>query len=142
MRGLMLREHKPLSPWDIKRVRGGLVEVEFMAQFLQLIHAYQHPDILDTNTFEAVSKLRKASLMDDQQANELIDATRLYHRLTQILRLCLDVNFDPETALAGLNRVVAQAAQTPDVRAAEGLLRETQFRISALFDVLVGPPQK
>ena len=142
MRGLMLREHKPLSPWDIKRVRGGLVEVEFIAQFLQLIHAYQHPDILDTNTFEAVSKLRKASLMDDQQANELIDATRLYHRLTQILRLCLDVNFDPETALAGLNRVVAQAAQTPDVRAAEGLLRETQFRISALFDVLVGPPQK
>ncbi len=142
MRGLMLREHKPSSPWDIKRSRGGLVEAEFIAQFLQLIHAHQHPDILDTNTFEAFNTLRQDGILNNQQSKELIDATRLYHRLTQILRLCLDVDFDPETALAGLNRVVAQAAQTPDIRAAEDLLRDTQSRISELFDRLVGPPQK
>jgi [glutamine synthetase] adenylyltransferase / [glutamine synthetase]-adenylyl-L-tyrosine phosphorylase len=142
MRGLMLREHKPSSAWDIKRSRGGLVEAEFIAQFLQLIHAHQCPDILDTNTFEAFNNLRQAGILDNQQAKELIEATRLYHRLTQILRLCLDVNFDPEMALAGLNRVVAQAALTPDVRAAEDLLRDTQSRISGLFDALVGPPQK
>jgi [glutamine synthetase] adenylyltransferase / [glutamine synthetase]-adenylyl-L-tyrosine phosphorylase len=142
MRGLMLREHKPSSPWDIKRMRGGLVEAEFIAQFMQLVHAHHHPGILDTNTLEALRKLQQAGVLDQQQARELIGAVKLYHRLTQILRLCLDVNFDPETALAGLNRVVAQAAQTPDVRAAEDLLRETQSRISKLFDALVGPPKK
>jgi [glutamine synthetase] adenylyltransferase / [glutamine synthetase]-adenylyl-L-tyrosine phosphorylase len=141
MRGLMLREHKPASSWDIKRVRGGLVELEFIAQFLQLIHGHQHPAILDTNTVEVFGKLQQAGLLGAQQATELIDATQLYHRLTQILRLCLDVTFDPSTALAGLNRVVAQAAQTPDVRGAEDLLRHTQFRVAQLFDALVGAPE-
>jgi [glutamine synthetase] adenylyltransferase / [glutamine synthetase]-adenylyl-L-tyrosine phosphorylase len=141
MRGLMLREHKPTSAWDIKRVRGGLVEAEFIAQFLQLIHAHAHPGVLDTNTSLAFGKLREAGVLNEPQANDLMAATRLYHRLTQILRLCLDVGFDPETAPAGLNRVVALAAQTPDVRAAEDLLRHTQARISALFDQLVGPPE-
>ena len=141
MRGLMLREHKPTSPWDIKRMRGGLVEAEFIAQFLQLIHARNHPAILDTNTSLAFGKLRQAGVLDGKLASELIDATRLYHRLTQLLRLCLDINFDPATALAGLNRAVAQAAQTPDVRAAEDLLRQTQTRIARLFDQLVGQPE-
>ena len=141
MRGLMLREHKPASPWDIKRVRGGLVELEFIAQFLQLIHAHSHPDILDPNTSHAFVKLRQAGLLNESEATDLIAATRLYHRLTQILRLCLDVEFNPDTAPAGLNRVVAQAAQTPDVRVAEDLLRDTQYRISALFDQLVGLPK-
>jgi [glutamine synthetase] adenylyltransferase / [glutamine synthetase]-adenylyl-L-tyrosine phosphorylase len=71
----------------------------------------------------------------------LIDATKLYHRLTQILRLCLDVTFDPHTALAGLNHVVAQAALTPDVRGAEDLLRHTQTCVARLFDQLVGVPE-
>jgi [glutamine synthetase] adenylyltransferase / [glutamine synthetase]-adenylyl-L-tyrosine phosphorylase len=141
MRGLMLREHKPSSPWDIKRSRGGLVEAEFIAQFLQLIHASTHPGILDSNTSNAFAKLHDAGRLDDTQAGDLIMATRLFHRFTQILRLCLDVEFNPETALAGLNRVVAQAAQTPDVRAAEDLLRDTQVRVSALFDQLVGVPE-
>jgi [glutamine synthetase] adenylyltransferase / [glutamine synthetase]-adenylyl-L-tyrosine phosphorylase len=141
MRGLMLREHKPASPWDIKRVRGGLVELEFIAQFLQLIHGHLYPSILDTNTFEVFGQLRQAGILDAQKAIDLIDATKLYHRLTQILRLCLDVTFDPHTALAGLNHVVAQAALTPDVRGAEDLLRHTQTCVARLFDQLVGVPE-
>ncbi len=31
--------------WDLKQVRGGLVDVEFVAQYLQLIHAHAHPDM-------------------------------------------------------------------------------------------------
>ncbi len=142
MRGLMLREQKPTSPWDIKRVRGGLVEAEFIAQFLQLVHAHAHPDILDTNTVQAFDKMSAAGVIDAGVCRELIGATRLYHRLTQILRLCLDSNFDFDSALPGLNRVVAQAAGTPDVRGAEELLRQTQVLVAAAFDQLVGPPEK
>ena len=142
MRGLMLREHKATTPWDIKRVRGGLVEAEFIAQYLQLIHAHKHPDILNTNTFEAFHNLLKAGVLDEVQATDLLSATRLYHRMTQLLRLCIDDTFDPATALAGLNRAVAMAAETPDVRAAEDLLRQTQSRVAGLFDQLVGDPTK
>lgn len=32
MRGRLLRDLPPDGPWDIKAMRGGLVEVEFVAQ--------------------------------------------------------------------------------------------------------------
>jgi [glutamine synthetase] adenylyltransferase / [glutamine synthetase]-adenylyl-L-tyrosine phosphorylase len=141
MRGLMLREHKPTTPWDIKRVRGGLVEVEFIAQFLQLIHASRHPDCLDTNTLDAFAKLRATAVLEAATAHDLLDATRLYQRLTQLLRLCLEGTYDPLSAPAGLNRAVCLAAGTPDVKSAEDLLRQTQNRVVTLFDQLVGNPQ-
>jgi [glutamine synthetase] adenylyltransferase / [glutamine synthetase]-adenylyl-L-tyrosine phosphorylase len=142
MRALMLKEHKPSSVWDIKRARGGLVEVEFVAQFLQLTHAPKDLNVLDTNTLQAVSKMREAKVLQSADADALLVATRLYHRLTQVLRLCLEGPYDPAIALPGLNRAVAQAAGTPDVGGAEALLHQTQEKISHLFNELIGNPEK
>ena len=36
MRQRMAGEHRGESPWDVKHHRGGLVDIEFLAQFLQL----------------------------------------------------------------------------------------------------------
>jgi [glutamine synthetase] adenylyltransferase / [glutamine synthetase]-adenylyl-L-tyrosine phosphorylase len=142
MRSLMLRELKTPSHWDIKRVRGGLVELEFIAQFLQLIHAHDRSAILDTNSAAAIAKLRDANLLNAAETSDLLSANRLYHRLTQILRLCLEEDYQPAQALPALNRLVAQAAESPDMASAEALLRQTQTQVSALFDRLVGPPAK
>ncbi|MBL8790202.1 MAG: bifunctional [glutamine synthetase] adenylyltransferase/[glutamine synthetase]-adenylyl-L-tyrosine phosphorylase [Rhizobiales bacterium] len=140
MRSLMLREHDPRSPWDIKRMRGGLVELEFIAQFLQLLHANAHPEVLRTNTFAAFQALHDAGVLDGGTAGKLLESARLYHRLTQVLRLCLDTTFEPDRALPGLNRAIAAAAQVPDVRITEDLLKEREAMIAALFDRLVGIP--
>jgi [glutamine synthetase] adenylyltransferase / [glutamine synthetase]-adenylyl-L-tyrosine phosphorylase len=142
MRAMMLKEHKATSPWDIKRVRGGLVEAEFIAQYLQLVHAPKSPVVLDCNTLNALGKLRDAGVLSPLIADDLRNATRLYHRLTQILRLCLEGDYAPERALPGLNRAVAQAAGTPDVGGAEDLLRQTQSTVSNLFNSLVGNLEK
>lgn len=141
MRGLMVREHKATSPWDIKRVRGGLVEAEFIAQFMQLIHARKHPEILATNTMACFESLREQALLNDKDADDLIVATRLYHRMTQILRLCLEQDYRPDQSLPGLNRAVALAAAQPDIALTEDLLRQTQARVAELFDTLVGIPK-
>ena len=141
MRGLMVKEHKATSPWDIKRVRGGLVEAEFIAQFMQLIHAHTYPECLDTNTIACFEKLREQALLSDKDAATLIDATRLYHRLTQILRLCLEQDYRPDQALPGLSRAVALAAAQPDVATTEDLLRQTQNVVAGLFDSLIGFPK-
>ncbi len=39
MRARMLRDLPPEGPWDVKLRAGGQIEVEFIAQVLQLIHA-------------------------------------------------------------------------------------------------------
>ena len=139
MRRLMVKEQGPAGVWDIKRVRGGLVEIEFIAQFLQLIHAAQNPAILDTNTHAALTKLGNAGLMDAGVAHDLKEACLLYHRITQVLRLCVSGTYDPAVSPAGLNQMVASAAIVPDIKSAESLLIDTQTRVFGLFDGIIGP---
>jgi glutamate-ammonia-ligase adenylyltransferase len=139
MRRLMVKEQGRVGLWDIKRVRGGLVEIEFIAQFLQLIHAFQNPAILDTNTHAALTKLGNAGLMDGGVAHDLKEACLLYHRITQVLRLCVSGTYDPAKSPAGLNQMVASAAIVPDIKSTESLLIDTQTRVSGLFDGIIGP---
>jgi glutamate-ammonia-ligase adenylyltransferase len=139
MRRLMVKEHKATSLWDIKRVRGGLVEVEFIAQTLQVIHAADHPGILDHNTHGALLKLRDHGLLAPADAESLIAACDLYHRMTQLLRLCVDGPFDPASAPLGLKQAAARAAAMPDLAATESLLRDMQAAVAGIFDRLIGP---
>ncbi len=54
--------------WDLKQVRGGLVDLEFIAQFLQLRHAHARPDVLDPSTLGALTKLAAAGLIEPRAA--------------------------------------------------------------------------
>ena len=44
MRERIAKEKGTEDIWDLKQVRGGLVDVEFIAQYLQLVHAGKHPE--------------------------------------------------------------------------------------------------
>ena len=91
-------EERTHDVWDLKNVRGGLIDLEFLAQFLQIVSAHDHPDVLDQNTVAALNKLLEARVLDPGDAEILIPAAMLYHTLTQCLRLCLDKPFVPEEA--------------------------------------------
>jgi [glutamine synthetase] adenylyltransferase / [glutamine synthetase]-adenylyl-L-tyrosine phosphorylase len=141
MRGLMLREHKDQGRWDIKRKRGGLIEVEFIAQTLQLLHAQSVPTILHQNTGRALAAAAEAKIIGAKEAASLTGAFALYSRLTQILRLCLEGSYDPSIATPALNRIVCLAAQMPDLASTEALLNETAENIREIFDRVIGKPQ-
>ena len=123
--------------WDLKQVRGGLVDLEFIAQFLQLAHASTHPGVLDQSTVEALRKLAAAGLLAAAHGDVLIRAARLLNDLTQILRLSLDSAFDPATAPKGLTALLASVADVATMDMLDATLRETLTETSALFDVLV-----
>ena len=48
--------------WDLKYAPGGLIDIEFLAQALQLIHAPARPEILDTNSIAALQKIAGADI--------------------------------------------------------------------------------
>ena len=139
MRKLMLKEQGHTGLWDIKRVRGGLVEVEFLAQMLQLIHAPAQPEVLDVNTLGTIEKLVAAGCLSAANGEALRQASILYHRLTQVLRLCVSEAYDPARSPAGLNLIVASAAACPDIATTEALLHDTQAQVTAIFDKIIGP---
>lgn len=123
--------------WNLKHVRGGLVDLEFMAQFLQLVHAAKRPQILDQTTYLAFEKLRDAGIIDARQADVLLPATRLLHNLTQVLRICTDGRFDRDGAPLGLKGLLARAGDAPSFAALEEHLRATLGAVAELFDEIV-----
>src|SRR5690606_13042788 len=90
MRALIEKEKGTTNLWDLKQVRGGLVDLEFIAQYLQLVHAAEAPDILDQTTIFALEKLSARGFIPARAADVLIPAASLIHNLTQITRLTLD----------------------------------------------------
>jgi glutamate-ammonia-ligase adenylyltransferase len=123
--------------WDLKQVRGGLVDIEFIAQFLQLVHAHERPDVVDQNTVQALRKLEQAGFLSADAAGVLLPAARLVSDLTQILRLSLDAEFDPATAPEGLKALLASVAGAPTFTQLEVDLRATLAETAALFDKVV-----
>lgn len=137
MRQMIWKEKKTENVWDLKQVRGGLVDLEFIAQYLQLVHAAAHPGILDQNTTGAFEKLRAAGIIENADADVLISTARLVHNLTQVLRLCIDGAFHPETAPRGLKELLARAGDAPSFEALEAELKTRLTEVSQLFDKLI-----
>ena len=137
MRGLMLKEHKPEGVWDVKRAKGGQVEIEFIAQYLQLIHAHAHPQILNANTAQALLAISTAGLLPKAQVDQLQATLSLYQRLTHMLRLCIEGKFDPQTAPSHLLRTLSNLASQPDMATTEATLAETQEKVGEIFREII-----
>jgi glutamate-ammonia-ligase adenylyltransferase len=137
MRVRIEKEKGTKDIWDLKQVRGGLVDLEFIAQYLQLVHAAGHPDILSPNTVTALTNLSRAGLLQAAAADSLLPAARLFNNLTQVLRLCLDGPFAPEKAPDGLKGLLARAGEAPDFARLEADLAARQAEVAALFKGLI-----
>ena len=138
MRAAIAKEKGEGDRWDLKYGAGGLIDIEFIAQYLQLVHAHAQPDILDTSTARVLDKAWALRLLPVEDAEVLRPAVEFYHDLTQILRLCLSRPFDPKTAGAGLLRLLARDAGVPDFATLDATLIETQAKVRASFVRILG----
>ena len=123
--------------WDLKYAAGGMVDIDFIAQYLQLVHAADKPDILDVSTLHVLDNAARLGILPQSAAQVLRPATRLYHDLTQILRLCVSERFRPETSGDDLLRVMARAGDAPDFSSLEARVRETQTEVRRVFLALL-----
>jgi len=123
--------------WDLKQVRGGLIDLEFIAQFLQIVSAAENAEVLDQNTELALTKLAAAGMLSPGDAEVLVPAARLYHTLTQVLRLCLDKPFVAEEAPRALKDLLARASDMPDFATLEASLKDTLAAVHEAFDRIV-----
>src|SRR5205814_2124681 len=114
MRRAIAQEKGEGDVWDLKYAAGGMVDIDFIAQYLQLVHAAEKPDILNVSTLAVLDNAARLGALTHSDAEVLRTAGRLYHDLTQILRLCVSGKFNPATSGEDLLRVMARAGDTPD----------------------------
>ncbi len=137
MRRRMAQSHDATSPWQLKHWRGGLVDAEFLVQYLQLRFAHEHPEIIEGNTALACERLSEIGALDAEDAEMLADAVGLFRGLQALLRLTVDDAFDPTAAPKSLRDRLAQIGGTEDFTALEARIEETGAKVRALFQRLV-----
>ena len=49
--------------WDLKYAAGGLIDIDFIAQYLQLAHAADKPDILDVSTLQVLDNAARLGVL-------------------------------------------------------------------------------
>lgn len=133
MRGRLDRERAAKSVWDLKEAKGGLFDVEFIAQGLQLVGG---ESVLAPNTLAALRALSKG--FDVADARELDAAALLYLNVMQVLRLTVDGSFVPGEASASLQALIARVAGLASFGEVELKLGETEEKVRALFERLIG----
>ncbi|MGH6805031.1 MAG: hypothetical protein ACREC3_16960, partial [Methyloceanibacter sp.] len=89
MRRKMFEAHPNPTPWfDIKHDRGGIVDVEFIVQYLVLGHSHAHPELTGNIGNLALLKLAgRLGLVPQLQALAAHDAYREFRRKQHMLRL-------------------------------------------------------
>jgi glutamate-ammonia-ligase adenylyltransferase len=71
--------------WHVKLGRGGLVDVEFMVQALQLVHGAGHPEVRRASTAAALAALGRLGVLPG--ADALAEHHRFLRRVSTALRL-------------------------------------------------------
>ncbi len=137
MRDRIRREHGGGDIWSIKHMPGGLLDIEFIAQHLQLRHAAEAPDILAGDLLSVFEAAGARGLVDAGAARELADAARLWRNLQGILRLTAEGDFDQETATVASKNVIGQSCGALVFNALVESIRETADRAARRFDELV-----
>ena len=81
------RLEETVGPHDLKRGPGGLVDVEFLMQLLQLRHGRELPEVMRPNTLDAIDALGDAKVLHREEREFFARAYRFLRSIEARLRL-------------------------------------------------------
>ena len=132
MRALMERERPPSGFWDLKLTPGGLVDIEFAAQYLQIVHAGSGGP-LDVHTQAALDALATRGLLAAADGAALGQAWTLQQNLSQLLKLALPDNAQPDSEPKGFRRLLAKAGSSRDFASLRRKLERARIQARSAF---------
>ncbi len=117
--------HASKSPWDVKYAKGGMVEIEFGVQYLQLKFGHEHPDLLLRNVEDVLNKASALSLIPEKTRDVLLSAYRLWQDLSVLFSLCYAQDGTPGEDTAGADAKLCKFCGAKDLDGALQKIRET-----------------
>lgn len=142
MRGRMLRELPPEGPWDVKLRAGGQIEVEFVGQALQLVHAQSYPMVCHPTLRVALRRLADAGALPAPDAALLIRADHVWRTVQGLLRIAVGRSVGavlPEASASRLLAAVRAAnVEAVDVAGLRSTLDSLAQQVRAVFVRQIG----
>jgi glutamate-ammonia-ligase adenylyltransferase len=87
LRDRQVRELVPPGRFNVKYSAGGLVDVEYAVQYLQIQHGRSRPELRTPSTSEALERLRDAGALTTEEHHDLSTAYRFWRHVADGLRM-------------------------------------------------------
>lgn len=122
---------------SIKTDPGGIVDIEFIAQILQLQHAKDHPALRSANTLDALWRLVGAGFLEAEDARDLQQAFVFLRTVEKVIRR---QDEQARTRLPAEDRALTALARAMGYETAEAFgdaLKKEMTQTRAIFDRVV-----
>ncbi|TAL83580.1 MAG: bifunctional [glutamine synthetase] adenylyltransferase/[glutamine synthetase]-adenylyl-L-tyrosine phosphorylase [Beijerinckiaceae bacterium] len=138
MRRLIAQEKSSRGPFDLKYAEGGLVDIDFVAQYLCLAHAHEDRRLLVTSPAFMLTIADEAGYIASEMAAVLLAARRLYGDVLQILYTLVDAENVMKPLNSAVARRLAKSAGLPDLNRLLLDVAEARSRVKSVFSRMVG----
>jgi glutamate-ammonia-ligase adenylyltransferase len=142
MRGRIEKEHGTDDIWDVKYVRGGLTDLQFLCQYLQLANARQYPELIGGSTANVFDRLAKHNVVDQKIADDLARAAHLMINIQGMLRLTISGAYRDDDASDSLRNALARAGATENPSELHDRLVAVQSQVLAEYQRHIGNFQR
>ncbi len=133
MRVLITKEKGQGGEFNLKLASGGLMDIEFIAQYLVLGGAAENQALLVQATEDILLAAEACGLLLPHHADILLQALRLFTSVSQMLRITILGQFEPKAAGRGVLKRIAQAASLPDFKTLDRCLTDTKNAVRKIF---------
>lgn len=129
--------------YNIKTGRGGMVDVEFVVQYLQLKHGRECVDIRSTNTIVALKAMKGTGILPQEDCDTLLAGYKFLRRLENRLRIIHDYSMN---ALGGsreyLDKLARRLGYDPRLKNPGAALMQDYERVTGavrgVYDRILG----
>ena len=142
MRRRIADEHTQPSRWDLKNRRGGLIDLEFIVQYLMLREARSSPEILRRSSAEALVALGETGVLPSRAQQELRDAEKLFRDVQSVLVLVNDRMPAPVALPSPDAATLARCVGAVDFAQLGADITNATERVLSWYDRLIDEPAR
>lgn len=136
MRARLLRDKGPRGAWDLKRISGGMTDIDFLTQYWRLT-ALPNLNLIGAGAKNILSVLED-KWIERSIRKELLSALDDYIAVGHTLRLCTSDAFDPNKAPRGLVDLLCSKLGEPSIGMLEARLQDHRARVETIFRNVIG----
>jgi len=131
------KQNMPSSVWDVDLIKGGMNDLNFIAEVLQVRYGAENPYVLAQTTPDAIAALSRAGCLDPDTATDLVESHLFWNRLGTVLALVGKTNFSDERPRQRLATLIAKTAGVSGFGSVEPLIQGHAERVTAHYRRLI-----
>lgn len=121
----------------VKLGRGGIREIEFITQSLQLLHGARHPFLHENGTLKSLQALHRTELLSRETLDELVKAYRCFRMVEHRLQMRYDLQTHTLPPGWETSPDLFESLGYPSAQALVSELKEHQNQVRAVFSGLL-----